>query len=89
MVLSLTARGLTTGEVSAHFAEVYGAQISKDTVSAITDTVVEEMTEWRNRPLDRVYPVIFVDRDHGEDPGRAGHQPAGVCGDRRHHRRRA
>lgn len=61
MVLSLTARGLTTGEVCAHFAEVYGAQISKDTISAITDTVIEEMTEWRNRPLDRVYPVIFVD----------------------------
>jgi putative transposase len=61
MVLSLTARGLTTGEVSAHFAEVYGAKISKDTVSSITDSVVEEMTEWCNRPLDRVYPVIFVD----------------------------
>jgi hypothetical protein len=61
MVLSLSARGLTTGEISAHFLEVYGARISKDTISAITDTVIEEMTEWRNRPLDRVYPVIFVD----------------------------
>jgi putative transposase len=61
IVLSLTARGLTTGEVAAHFAEVYGAGISKDTISRITDTVVEEMTEWRNRPLDRVYPVIFID----------------------------
>jgi putative transposase len=61
IVLSLTARGLTTGEVSAHFAEVYGAKVSKDTISRITDKVVEEMTEWRSRPLDRVYPVIFVD----------------------------
>jgi putative transposase len=61
IVLSLTARGLTTGEVAAHFAEVYGAGISKDTISRITDTVVEEMTEWRNRPLDRVYPMIFID----------------------------
>jgi transposase-like protein len=61
IVLSLTARGLTTGEVAAHFAEVYGAGISKDTISRITDTVVEEMTEWRNRPLDRVCPVIFID----------------------------
>jgi putative transposase len=52
---------LTAGEVAAHFAEVYGAGISKDTISRITDTVVEEMTEWRNRPLDRVYPVIFID----------------------------
>jgi putative transposase len=61
IVLSLTARGLTTGEVAAHFAEVYGAKVSKDTISRITDKVVEEMTEWRNRPLDRVYPVIFID----------------------------
>jgi|KBSMisStandDraft_5_1062788.scaffolds.fasta_scaffold66087_2 transposase-like protein len=61
IVLSLTARGLTTGEISAHFAEVYGASVSKDTVSKITDKVVEEMAAWCNRPLDAVYPVIFVD----------------------------
>ena len=46
IVLSLTARGLTTGEVSAHFAEVYGAKVSKDTISRITEKVVEGMTEW-------------------------------------------
>ena len=61
IVLSLTARGLTTGEISAHFAEVYGASVSKETVSKITDKVEEEMTAWCNRPLDAVYPVIFVD----------------------------
>ncbi len=61
IVLSLTARGLTSGEIAAHFAEVYGATVSKDTISRITDKVVAEMTEWRNRPLDRVYPVIFID----------------------------
>src|SRR6476469_6115211 len=61
IVLSLTARGLTTGEISAHFAEVYGASVWKETVSKITDKVVEEMTAWCNRPLDQVYPVIFVD----------------------------
>ena len=61
IVLSLTARGLTTGEISAHFAEVYGASVSKETVSKITDKVVEEMNEWCNRPLDPVYPVIFID----------------------------
>jgi transposase-like protein len=61
IVLSLTARGLTTGEVAAHFADVYGASVSKDTISRITDKVIEEMTEWANRPLDRVYPVIFID----------------------------
>ena len=61
IVLSLTARGLTTGEVAAHFEEVYGAKVSKDTISRITDKVVEEMTEWQNRPLDKVYPVLFID----------------------------
>ena len=53
IVLSLSARGLTTGEIAAHFAEVYGATVSRDTISRITDKVIEEMTEWRNRPLDR------------------------------------
>ena len=61
IVLSLTARGLTTGEIAAHFAEVYGAKVSKDTISRITDKVLEEMSSWQARPLDRVYPVIFVD----------------------------
>ena len=53
IVVSLSARGLTTGEIAAHFAEVYGARVSRDTISRITDKVIEEMTEWRNRPLDR------------------------------------
>src|SRR5690606_10601096 len=60
-VLSLTARGLTTGEGAAHFDDVYGASVSKGTISRITDKVIEEMTEWQNRPLDRVYPVVFID----------------------------
>ncbi len=61
IILSLSARGLTTGEISAHFADVYGATVSKDTISRITDKVLEEMADWRGRPLDRVYPVIFID----------------------------
>ena len=64
IVLSLTARGLTTGEVAAHFADVYDAQVSKDTISRITDKVIGEMAEWQTRPLDRVYPVIFIDAIH-------------------------
>ena len=57
IVLSLTARGLTTGEVAAHFADVYGASVSKDAISRITDKVSGEMAEWATRPLDRVYPA--------------------------------
>jgi len=61
IALSLTARGLTTGEISAHCAEVYGASVSKETISKITDKVVEEMTAWCNGPSTAVYPVIFID----------------------------
>jgi putative transposase len=53
MVLSLSAKGLTHGEIAAHLAEVYGAEVSKQTISTITDTVMEGMAEWQNRPLDR------------------------------------
>ena len=61
IVLSLYAKGLTTGEISAHFAEIYGASVSKETISRITDKVMEEMTDWANRPLDGVYAAIFID----------------------------
>ena len=61
IVLSLYAKGLTTGEISAHFAEIYGASVSKETISRITDKVVAEMQEWAARPLDAVYVAIFID----------------------------
>src|SRR3954470_23935289 len=61
VVLSLSARGLTTGEISAHFAQIYGASVSKETVSRITERVVEEMVEWQNRPLEEVYAAVFID----------------------------
>lgn len=64
LVISLSAKGLTTGEVSAHLAEVYGAEVSKATISTITDRVLDEMTAWQNRPLDPVYPVVFIDAIH-------------------------
>ncbi len=61
IVLSLYAKGLTTGEISAHFEEIYGASVSRETISRITDTVLAEMNEWASRPLDRVYVAIFID----------------------------
>jgi len=45
---------LTTGEICAHFAEIYGASVSKETISRITDKVLEEMNDWAHRPLDEV-----------------------------------
>jgi putative transposase len=64
IVLSLTAKGLTTGEIAAHFQDIYGATVSKDTISRITDKVVAEMADWCNRPLEPVYPVVFIDAIH-------------------------
>ena len=61
MVISLTAKGLTTGEVQAHLAETYGTDVSRETISKITDRVLDDLADWANRPLDRVYPVIFID----------------------------
>jgi transposase-like protein len=61
IVLSLYAKGMTTGDISALFAEIYGASVSKETVSRITDKVVAEMNEWANRPLDSVYAAVFID----------------------------
>ena len=61
IVLSLYANGLTTGEISAHFAQIYGATVSKETISRVTDKVIEEMQSWQNRPLDEVYAAVFID----------------------------
>ena len=54
-MISLAAKGLTTGEISAHLADVYGAEGSRDTISWITDAVIEELTAWQSRPLESVY----------------------------------
>jgi transposase-like protein len=64
LVISLSAKGLTHGEISAHLAEIYGADVSKQTISTITDRVMDGMAEWQNRPLDPIYPVIFIDCVH-------------------------
>jgi transposase-like protein len=86
MVISLCAKGLTTGEISAHLAEVYDVSVSKETISKITDRVLEEMADWLVRPLDRVYPVIFIDAIHvkvrdGQVTNRAFYTAIGVTVD--------
>lgn len=60
-VLSLYAKGFTTGDIVEHVEEIYGSQVSKDLVSRVTDAIVGEMTEWQNRPVDTVYAVMFID----------------------------
>jgi putative transposase len=61
IVLSLYGKGMTTGEISAHFAEIYGVSVSKEVVSNITDKVIEEQQSWSSRPLASHYVAVFVD----------------------------
>ena len=60
-VISLYAKGMSTGDIQAHLSEIYDTDISRDTISRITDAIVEDMLAWQNRPLDRIYPVILID----------------------------
>ena len=60
-VISLYAKGMSTGDIQAYLSDAYGTDISRDTISRITDAIVEDMIAWQNRPLDRVYPVVLID----------------------------
>jgi transposase-like protein len=60
-VISLYAKGMTTGDIRNHLAEIYDTDISPDTISRITDAVLDDLQVWQHRPLDRVYPVILID----------------------------
>ena len=60
-VISLYAKGLTTGEIQAHLEEIYDTTVSRETISKITDEIVEDLNAWQNRPLDPVYPVLLID----------------------------
>src|SRR3954468_13723503 len=60
-ILALYSRGLSTRDIEAHLAEIYGVKAGRDLISRVTDAVVEDVREWQQRPLDDVYPVIFLD----------------------------
>jgi putative transposase len=61
IIISLYAGGMTVRDICHHLQRVYGTELSPDTVSAVTDSVLEEVKAWQTRPLDECYPVIFVD----------------------------
>ncbi|MBD0690921.1 transposase, partial [Streptomyces sp. CBMA123] len=82
LVVSLTARGLSSGELVAHLSEVYGVELSRETVSVITDQVLDELADRRGRPLDPVYPVVFLDSVRsGRSGGPLVHLALGVSTD--------
>jgi putative transposase len=84
MILSLYARGMTTRDIRAHLAEVYGTEVSPALISRVTDVVGEEITTWQTRPLDPVYPILYIDalvlkiRDGGTVDNKAAHLVIGV-----------
>jgi len=60
-ILSLYAGGMSVRDISSHLSELYATQIGRDTISRITDAVLEDVAAWRSRPLDRVYPIVYFD----------------------------
>lgn len=86
-VLSLYARGLTVREMQGHLTELYGVAVSPDLISTVTDAVMDEVTEWQQRPLLALYPVIFFDalrvkiRDEGSVQSKAVYLALGVAPD--------
>ncbi len=61
MILSLYSRGMTTRDIEAHLLEIYGINASRELISNVTDVVVDEIKAWQSRPLDEVYPIVYVD----------------------------
>ena len=83
-VISLYARGMTTREIRAHVEELYGVTVSRELISKVTDEIHEELREWRSRPLEAVYPIVYFDalrvkvRDEGVVQNQAVHLAIGV-----------
>ena len=83
-IVSMYARGMSTREIQGHLRELYGLDVSPDLISAVTDAVLEEVTEWQDRPLEALYPLIFFDairikvRDEGTVRNKAVYVALGV-----------
>lgn len=83
-ILSMYARGMTVREIQGHLEDIYAVEVSPDLISSVTDSVLEEVRAWQNRPLDAVYPIVFMDalrvkiRDNGHVINKAVYMALGV-----------
>lgn len=83
-VISMYARGMSTREIQGHLQELYGLEVSPDLISTVTDSVLEEIAAWQNRPLEALYPLVFFDairikvRDEGSVKNKAVYVALGV-----------
>ena len=59
--MSMYARGMTTREISEHLEEIYGVEVGRDTISRVTDAVLDDVKEWQSRPLEKLYLVVWLD----------------------------
>ena len=86
-IVSMYARGMSTREIAGHLRELYGIEVSPDLVSVVTDAVLDEVAEWQNRPLEALYPLVFLDalrvkvRDEGTVRNKAVYVALGVRAD--------
>ena len=83
-IISMYARGMTTRDIAAHLKEIYGVDVSAEFISQVTNSVTQEVTEWQNRPLDSIYPIVYLDamfakiRDEGQVKNKAVYLAVGV-----------
>jgi putative transposase len=83
-IISLYARGMTCREIKAHLEEIYGVEVSPDLISTVTDGVIDEVRRWQSRPLDALYPILYLDalqvkvRDQGRVSNKAIYLAIGV-----------
>jgi hypothetical protein len=86
-IVALYARGLSVRDIQAHLAEIYGVEVGHDLISRVTDAVLEDVKAWQARPLEEIYPIVFLDalvvkiRDHGVVPNKHAYLAIGVNGD--------
>src|SRR5438105_5623099 len=83
-IISLYARGMTTREIQGHLEEIYGVEVSPTLISNVTDAVIEEVKQWQSRPLEELYPIVYLDallvkmRDQGHIQNKAIYVVLGV-----------
>lgn len=83
-ILSMYARGMTTRDIQGHLEEIYGVEVSPELISTVTDSIISEMKEWQNRPIDELYPIVFFDaikmkiRDEGRIVNKSAYLAIGI-----------
>lgn len=83
-IISMYSRGMTVRDIQGHLKDMYGTEVSPEFISAVTDAVMDEVREWQNRPLARIYPIIYLDalvlkvRDDGRITNKAAYLAIGI-----------